>query len=230
LFAAVAQTEFVRRWGLVARELEFSTLTLTATPLALAAGLPTPQGVLMDLGSATSDLIWCRSERPLAVESLPTGGDSLVRALIRKWSLSTDRARRLIEAYSGGLLDEEARSQVQVVLWPVLQQWLQEAEEALARMNQEDLLPQDLYLLGGASALPEIESAVRSLAWSQRLQFARYPQVRQLRPTDIAGVVNRSGQGNGQGDVASLALVAWIAEQQQPASRLARIVSSMLQA
>jgi hypothetical protein len=96
-------------------------------------------------------------------------------------------------------------------------------------MNQEGLLPQDLYLLGGGSALPEMESAVRSLAWSQRLQFVRYPQVHRLRPTDIAGVVNRSELGNSLGDVAPMALAAWIAEQQQPANRMARMISKILQ-
>jgi hypothetical protein len=230
VFAALAQVDLVRRWGVVARELEFSSLTLTATPLALAAGLPTPQGLLIDLGGATSDLIWCQSERPVAVESIPTGGDSLMRALVRKWSLSTERATRLLEAYSTGSLDDEARGQVRAVLWPVLQRWLHEAEEALATMNQEELLPQDLYLSGGGSGLPETENAVRSLAWSQRLQFVRYPQVHHLRPTEVAGVVNRSKRGNGLGDVAPLALAAWVAKQQQPASRLSRMISRMLQA
>jgi hypothetical protein len=228
VFAALAQVDTVRTWGLVARELEFSTLTLTATPLALAAGLPTSQGLLIDIGGSTSELIWCRSARPLAVESLPIGGNSLTRALARKWSLSFERAARLMQAYGGGRLDEEAGGQVQAVLWPVLQEWLQAAERVLATMNQEDLLPQDLYLTGGGSGLPEMESAVRSLAWSQRLQFVRYPQVHRVRPTDIAGVVNRSGLGTGPGDVAPLALAAWVAKQQQPATRPARIIGSML--
>ena len=229
VFAALAQVDAVRQWGRVARELEFSTLTLTATPLALAAGLPTSQGLLIDIGGATSELIWCRSERPLSVKSLPIGGSSLTRALARKWSLSSERAARLMHAYCAGRLEEDASVQVQGVLWPIVQEWLQRAEEVLARMNQEEPLPQDLYLTGGGSALPEMESAVRSLAWSQRLQFVRYPQVHRLRPTDIAGVVNRSGRGNGLGDTAPLALAAWVAKQQQPASRPARIIGSMLQ-
>lgn len=230
VFAALAPIDVVQRWGLVARELEFSTLTLTASPLALAAGLPTSQGLLIDIGGATSDLIWSRLERPLAMESFAIGGNSFTRALIRKWSLSSERAARLLQAYSEGRLDEEARGQVQAVLWPVIQAWLREAERALASLKEEELLPQDLYLAGGASALPEMESAVRSLAWSQRLQFARYPQVHRLRPTDIVGVVNRSGQGTGLGDVASLALASWVAAQQQPASRAAAILSGLLQA
>jgi cell division ATPase FtsA len=229
VFAALAEVDTVRTWGLVARELDFSTLTLTATPLALAAGLPTSQGLLIDIGGATSELIWCRSERPLAVESLPIGGNSLTRGLARKWSLSLERAARLLQAYCGGRLDEQAGRQVQAVLWPVLQEWLKAAEQVLATMNQEALLPQDLYLAGGGSYLPEMESAVRSLAWSQRLEFVRYPQVHRLRPTDIAGVVNRSGLGNGPGDVAPLALAAWVAKQQLPANRPARIIGSMLQ-
>jgi cell division protein FtsA len=120
-------------------------------------------------------------------------------------------------------------AQVLEVLTPGLQNWLQETELAMARLNQEGLLPQHLYMLGGGSALPEVIEAVRSLAWSRRLHFDRYPQVSHLQPTDVPGVVNRTALGRELGDVSAVALAAWAARQQQPADRPALILSELCQ-
>lgn len=163
------------------------------------------------------------------LNSLPLGGSSLTRLLLRMWNLAPDRAERLKQAYGSGKMPPELGAQVLEVLTPGLQNWLEETEVAMARLNQEGLLPEYLYMLGGGSTLPELTEAVRSLAWSRRLHFARYPQVGHLRPTDVPGVVNRTGLGQELGDVSALALAAWAARQQQPADRPALILSELCQ-
>jgi cell division protein FtsA len=229
IFAALTSREAVEAWGAVARELEFSALTLTAAPFALAAHLSERQGVLVDVGSATTDLTWCRAGRPVALDSLPMGGEALTRSLMRKWHLSLDRAENLKRAYSNGRLPDEAKAQVLEVLSPTLRMWLEETEVVLAKLNQNELLPQRLYLLGGGSALPEMAEAVRSLAWSQRLRFVRYPQVGSIRPVDVSGVANRTELGWEPGDVPALALAAWATGQQQPSDRPRRILGELCQ-
>jgi hypothetical protein len=71
--------------------------------------------------------------------------------------------------------------------------------------------------------------AVRSLAWSQRLRFDRYPEVRCLRSTDVPGVMNRSGMGRELGDVSALALASWVGNQQRAVARPARILAELCQ-
>jgi cell division protein FtsA len=229
VFAALAPAEVVEIWGLVARELEFTALTLTAAPLALATALSMSQGILVDIGGKTTDLVWCRAGRPYMLVSLATGGEALTHLLVRKWNQPPDRAERLKRAYSSGELSAEGKAEVQEVLWSGLQAWLEETEAAMARLNQDEPLPQYLYLLGGGSALPEMTEAVRSLAWSQRLQFARYPQVCHLQPTDVPGVVNRTSMGREMGDVSALALAAWIVRLRTPPERPAKILNELVQ-
>ncbi len=229
VFAALARAEVVESWGLVARELDFSALTLTATPLALAAGLSKVQGILVDVGGATTDLTWCRAGRPVVLDSLSTGGEALTRTLSMKWRLTSDRAEHLKRAYASGQLTEEANGQVRDVMSPMLQAWLGEAEAAMVRMNREEPLPQHLYLLGGGSVVPEMADALRSLAWSRQLRFARHPQVERLQPTDVPGVVNRTSLGRNPGDVSALALAAWAAHQSRAPDRPARILAELYQ-
>jgi cell division protein FtsA len=229
VFAAMARVGTIRTWGAVAKELEFSSLTLTATPLALASGLPVPHGILVDIGGAATDLVWCSAGRPVVLESLPIGAYALTTALARRWGLTAGKAERLKRAYAGRKLSAEAETQVQSVLWPTLLRWLEDTEAAMSRLSHDEPLPQHLYLLGGGSALPEMVEAVRSLAWSQRLRFERYPEVSCLQPTDVPGVVNRSGGGRELGDVSALALASWVAEQQWSTDRPARILSELCQ-
>jgi hypothetical protein len=108
---------------------------------------------------------------------------------------------------------------------------LAEAEAALVRLSEswDEPLPERLYLLGGASALPGVAEAIGTLAWSERLHFARYPQVGRLRPTDVPGVVNRTDLGRGAGDIAALALAAWAAHESRLPDRPARILSDFCQ-
>jgi len=230
VFAALAPLASIETWKWVARQFEFSELTLGAAPLALAAGYRDPQGLLIDVGGGTTQVTWARAGRPLALRALPLGGAALSEALMRRWHMPHDKAEELKRAYAGGRLAAEARLEVQDALLPAIQSWLQATEAALEQMGQEEPLPQQLLTLGGGSALPEVVDSVRALAWSRRLRFGRYPQVRCIRPADVPGVVNRTDLGREPGDVAALALAAWTARQSQPADRPARILAALCQA
>jgi hypothetical protein len=219
----------VLTWQFVAEALEFSTLTLTPAPLALTASLQGSQGVLVDVGGATTDLTWWRASRPVALDSLPLGGALLTRSLVNAWDLSSDRAKRLMRAYAEDRLDVEAKLRVSEVLSPALETWRAGAEDALSRLNQDEPLPERFYLLGGGAVLPDVLEAVRSLAWSKRLQFDRYPQVGRLRPTDVPSIVNHTDLGREPGDVTALALAAWASHQSRPPNRPTRILSEFCQ-
>jgi cell division ATPase FtsA len=227
VFTAATQSDLIDTWCEVARRLEFSALTLAGAPQAIAAGLAEPQLILIDVGGRTTDLICCQAGRPVAIESLSTGGTGLARTLIQKWGMTPDRAEQLKRAYGDGRLAGEAAIQVKQVLAPAVQAWLAETETALARLNQDGPLPHRLVLLGGGSLVPDIADALRTLAWSQRLHFARHPEVGHLRPTDLPGVVNRTDLGRAGGDVAALALAAWAARQTEPPDRPARLLSEL---
>ncbi|MEJ2211295.1 MAG: hypothetical protein P8129_19955 [Anaerolineae bacterium] len=227
VFAALAEASTITTWRAAAEEMEFRELVLVGTPTALAAGLSGQQGMLLDVGGEYTDLAWARGGRPMAIDSLPSGGSALTRSLVRRWNLAPDRAERLKRAYAAGRLKEEARDEVQAVLLPAIQGWLAQVEKSLAHLNLDEALPSRLYLSGGGSALREVAESVGALAWSQRLTFERHPEVHLLRPTDVPGVLNRTDMGQEAGDAAVLALAAWAARQQQPPERPASILSEL---
>jgi cell division ATPase FtsA len=227
IFAAVTSAQTVDAWRQVAQELEFSTLILTAAPLALAMGVSELQGVILDVGGDTTDLTLWLNGSPVALDSVPIGGTALTQTMMRAWDLPFDTAERLKHAYVGGYLSEDDSAQVLEVMFPALRTWLEETELAMARLDREQPLPQRLYLLGGGSAPVEMVEAARALAWSERLHFVRYPQVGRLLPRDVSGVINRSELGAGTGDVSALALAAWAARQAGQPARPARLLNEL---
>lgn len=227
VFAALAEAGTIATWRAAAEEMDFRELLLVGTPTALAAGVSWPQGMLLDVGGESTDLIWCRGGRPVAIDSLLSGGSALTRSLVRRWNLAPDRAERLKRAYAAGRLKEKARDEVQEILLPAIQSWLGDVEESLAHLNPDEALPSRLYLLGGGSAAGEMAESVGALAWSRRLTFERHPEVHRIRPTDVPGVLNRTELGQEPGDVAALALAAWAARQQQPPERPVSVLSEL---
>jgi cell division ATPase FtsA len=227
IFAAVTGFRTVDTWRRVAQELEFTTLVLTAAPLALAMGVSELQCVILDVGGGTTNLALWLNGQPVAFDSVPIGGASLTQTLMQAWDVPFDTAERLKRAYVGGYLADDDRAQVLEVMFPALRAWLEGTELAMARLDREHPLPQRVYLLGGGSAPREMVEAARALAWSERLHFVRYPQVGRLLPTDVSGVINRSELGGGTGDVTALALAASAARQTGQAARPVRILSEL---
>jgi hypothetical protein len=227
VFASLARRTTVDTWREVARALDFSTLILTPAPLAQVGSLPEPAGILIDVGGKTTDLTLCQGSRPVALASVKVGGAALTRALVHAWGLSPDSAERLKQAYATGKLNAADRAKVWEVMVPVVRNWLEELEAALARLTLDGVLPCQLYLSGGGSGLPELLEAAHSLAWSERLHFDRYPQVQRLGPTDVNGVVNRTALGKAPGDVAAVALAAWLGRRNKPLDRPAYLLRDL---
>ncbi len=231
VFAALARTETIETWRQVAQRLGFSTLTLKAAPLALSGQLTEPQGLLLDVGGATTDVTWWRASKPIAVKSLPVAGTAFTASLVRKWGLSHDKAENLKLAFASGQLVEEVASQVLEAMAPTLADWLDRVTGALSAMSEsaEQPLPHRVYFLGAGGLVPEIPEAARSLAWSPRLRFERYPQMDWLGASGLSRVANHTQLGRDPGDVSALALAGWAVGQFQPPDRPARILSGLCQ-
>jgi hypothetical protein len=229
IFAAVVRADTVALWRSVAEGLGFAGLTLTATPLALAACAAEPQSLILDIGAATTSLTWCRAGKPVAVHSIATGGAALTESLLVKWRLTPERAETLKRAYASGQLPPQATAQVQEALAPALLAWQEQLEQVLVAVNErvDEPLPRQLIVCGGASALPAMGEAARSLARSERLDFPRYPEVAYLHATDVPGVANRTDWGRGPSDVPALALAAWAGRQAEPPTRPARVLAKL---
>jgi Ethanolamine utilization protein EutJ (predicted chaperonin) len=197
VFAAVVRADTVALWRSVAEGLGFSGLTLTATPLALAACVAEPQSLILDVGTASTSMTWCRAGKPVAVHSIPMGGAGLTESLLLRWRLTQERAETLKRAYASGQLPPQATAQVHEVLFPAVRAWQDQMEQVLVAVSErvDEPLPRQLYLCGGASALPAMGESARSLARSERLDFPRYPQVTCLHATDVPGVANRTDGG-----------------------------------
>jgi hypothetical protein len=232
VFAALTQRETVAMWRMVADELKFATLDLVAAPVAVARTMTEPEGLLIDIGDASTDLTWWQGSCPLALDWLPIGGAAMTEALLRQWNLAQDKAEALKRAYAAGQLRSDAGSQVRDALSPALEEWKYQVERALTNMYQtvDRPLPHLVYLCGGGSALADLEQALRHLVGGGQLWFDRAPMVKMLKPKRVPGVVNRTEFGLRAGDVPALALAARMGSQGMATDRPTRVLRDLCEA
>jgi len=205
---AAAPDEALSALRALAEALELEPPRLVAEPQAVARQLGR-DGIVLDVGGATTGVFLMRYGRLLAADTMPLGGDGFSQSLAAVFNLTGRQAQALRRAYEEGLLAAEDAVQVQVALNDTIQSWLRAVEGCLARMAGADDLPHQIYLCGGGSRWPDVLDAARAHPWMRRLPFARYPQVQRLDPVQFPHPVNDTGRLWDVEESVALSLACW---------------------
>jgi hypothetical protein len=192
----------------LAEALELEPPYLVAEPQAVARQLG-HDGIVLDVGGATTAVYLMRYGKLLAANTLPLGGDGLSQSLAAVFNLTGRQVQALRRAYEEGLLDAEDAAQVQAALNDTIQSWLRTVAGCLARMAGAGDLPHQIYLCGGSSHWSDVLDAARAHPWMQSLPFARYPQVQRLDPVQFSSPVNDTGRLWDVEEIVALSLACW---------------------
>lgn len=123
---------------------------------AVAATLPAPGTLLIDIGSISSNLSIYDPTSPLT-GSAPVGGADITRALAKSLGISEEKAFKV--KTKQGLSKNDMAKKISLAIEPVLQNMIKEARRVLKyyqeRASSEAKIP-SLILSGGVSAMPGI--------------------------------------------------------------------------
>ena len=205
---AAAPDEALSSLYALAEALELEPPRLVAEPQAVARQLGR-DGIVLDIGGATTGVYLMRYGRLLAADTLPLGGDGFSQSLAAVFNLTGRQVQALRRAYEEGLLAAEDAAQVQAALNDTIQSWLRAVEGCLARMAGADDLPHQIYLCGGGSRWSDVLDAARAHPWMQSLPFARYPQVQRLDPVQFPSPRNDTGRLWDVEESVALSLACW---------------------
>jgi hypothetical protein len=109
-----------------------------------------------------------------------------------------------------------------------LTNWLDELEVALAGMAGHDSLPSRMLLAGGGSQLPELKTALGRPSWARRLPFVRPPEVENLPPREVRGLVDRTQRLIGPGDVPGMCVARLSAAVDYPETLQDRLLKTVI--
>src|SRR5712692_8172515 len=193
LFSAFAPLTQLGALETVAQGLDLTLFAIVAEPYALARCLSTNASadsgaIFIDIGGGTTDIALVRQGGIEETRMFALGGRSFTRRLATGKGISIKEAEKLKLYYSDGKIKGSDRDEVQNILAPECQTWLDSVELLVEELAKGELLPPAIYMVGGGSALPDLRQKLESFPWTQRLPFSRQPIIELVQPGMVASI------------------------------------------
>lgn len=221
----------------IASELDLDLLSVACQPYAVARCMGMENSVefsaiFIDIGGGTTDVAVVRDGGIEGTKMFALGGRAFTKRLSQELGLNFKDAEDVKIKYSKGNLDEGMMEKVKNALDSDCQVWLSGIELALSEFNNVDLLPSQILLCGGGSALPGIKSSLLSKKWTENLPFAKEPKVYYIKPEDVTNIVDKTDKLTNQQHITPMALANLaidLAGEEDPVHRILRRAVQIIQ-
>jgi cell division protein FtsA len=235
LFSAFAPLMQLGALETVAQGLDLTLVTIVAEPYALARCLSTNAGadsgaIFIDVGGGTTDIALVRQGGIEETRMFALGGRTFTRRIATSKGISIKDAERLKISYSNGDIKGNSRDEIQAILAPECQTWMDSVELLIEELAKGELLPPAIYIVGGGSALVDIHQRLESLPWTERLPFSRQPIIRTVQPDMVASITDREGLLINAQDITPMALAYQAIELQNEDNVLERALDRVINA
>ncbi len=235
LFSAFAPLMQLGALETVAQGLDLTLVTIVAEPYALARCLSTNAGadsgaIFIDIGGGTTDIALVRQGGIEETRMFALGGRTFTRRIATSKGISLKDAERLKINYSNGDIKGGGRDEIQAILAPECQTWMDSVELLIEELAKGELLPPAIYVVGGGSGLIDIHQRLESFPWTERLPFSRQPIIRTVQPDMVASITDREGLLLNAQDITPMALAYQAIELQNENNVLERALDRVINA
>lgn len=159
LIASVSNTYVEARLDLL-EQAGLNVLAFEPDGLALARALVDKQAegahMVLDIGWAYTDLVIVHSQMPKLIRSIPTGGQSLIKAVMNSLGVDEKQAEQFV--YKFGLNETKLEGQVKKALEPAVNNIIEEIKKSIAFFSNryKGVNVERIIVTGGASTTPEL--------------------------------------------------------------------------
>src|SRR6266700_3855431 len=211
LFSAFAPLMQLGALETVAQGLDLTLVTIVAEPYALARCLSTNAGadsgaIFIDIGGGTTDIALVRQGGIEETRMFALGGRTFTRRVATSKGISIKDAERLKISYSNGEIKGNSRDEIEAILAPECQTWMDSVELLVEELSKGELLPPAIYVVGGGSALSDLYQKLETFPWTERLPFSRKPIIRTVLPEMVASIADPAGMLINAQDITPMAL------------------------
>src|SRR5450631_798027 len=235
LFSAFAPLMQLGALETVAQGLDLTLVTIVAEPYALARCLSSNASsdsgaIFIDIGGGTTDIALVRQGGIEETRMFALGGRTFTRRIATSKGISLKDAERLKINYSNGDIKGNGRDEIQAILAPECQTWMDSVELLVEELAKGELLPPAIYVVGGGSGLVDIHERLESFPWTERLPFSRQPIVRTVQPDMVSSIIDREGLLLNAQDITPMALAYQAIELQNENNVLERALDRVINA
>ncbi len=199
LYTAFAPMIHIGALERTAKELDLELLAVAAEPFAVARSVigndpnASMSAILMDVGGGTTDIAVINDGGVQGTKMFGIGGRAYTRSVERDLGVNFLQAEKLKLGLSDHTVPKQKISTVEEALKKTLEVWTSGVELALGEFQQLDHLPHKLLLCGGGSSLDLLMDKLEQTNWYSDLPFTRKPVVQHIQPTQVVGIVDKTG-------------------------------------
>jgi cell division protein FtsA len=213
LYTAFAPMIHIGALERTAQELDLDLLAVAAEPFAVARSIigdsqsANLNVVLMDVGGGTTDIAVINDGGVQGTKMFGIGGRAYTRGVERGVGVEFDQAEKLKLAVGTGKLPAQCEKAVEAALQKTVKVWTDGVELALSDFDKLDHLPHRIYLCGGGSSLQMLMDQLSQSEWYKALPFTRKPVVHHVRPEQVIGITDTTGDVNDHTFITAMGLL-----------------------
>ncbi|HUD07236.1 MAG TPA: cell division FtsA domain-containing protein [Candidatus Saccharimonadales bacterium] len=200
LYTAFAPLIHIGALERTAQELDLDLLAVAAEPFAVARSVigddpnATISAILMDVGGGTTDLAVINEGGVQGTKMFGIGGRAFTKAIERQMEVDFTEAERLKLGLSDGRVSKQSLKAIDTALSKTTDVWESGVELALGEFDKLDHLPNLMLLCGGGSSLGMLLDRLEKTNWYRDLPFTKRPKVQHIKPEQVVGIVDKTGQ------------------------------------
>ena len=213
LYTAFAPMIHIGALEKTAQELDLDLLAVAAEPFAVARaviGNNTNQNlsaILMDVGGGTTDIAVINEGGVQGTKMFGIGGRAYTHAVERDLGVEFTEAEELKVGLSNNSIPASKRPAIETALGKTAEVWMGGIELALSEFDKLDHLPSRMFLCGGGSSLDLLMERLEQTEWYKTLPFTRKPSVHHIRPGQVAGITDKTGDVNDHTFITAMGLL-----------------------
>jgi cell division protein FtsA len=213
LYTAFAPMIHIGALEKTAQELDLDLLAVAAEPFAVARAVignnpnQSLSAILMDVGGGTTDMAVVNDGGVQGTKMFGIGGRAYTRAIERDLSVEFEKAEELKVGLSTNQAPVSQRSAIEAALGKTADVWIGGIELALSEFTKLDHLPHRMFLCGGGSSLDLLMDRLEHTDWYKALPFTRKPSVHHIRPDQVAGIKDRTGDASDHTFITAMGLL-----------------------
>jgi cell division protein FtsA len=135
------------------------------------------------------------------------GGRAYTKSVERDLNVEFEQAEELKVGLSNNKIPTGKRPAVEAALGKTADVWIGGIELALSEFTKLDHLPHRMFLCGGGSSLDLLMERLQDSDWYKSLPFTRKPSVHHIRPNQVAGITDSTGDVNDHTFITAMGLL-----------------------
>ena len=213
LFAAFAPMIHIGAIERTAQQLDLDLLAVAAEPFAVSRSVigddpnASMSAILMDVGGGTTDIAVINDGGVQGTKMFGIGGRAYTKAVEKELAVDFIEAEKLKLGLATNQTPSQKIPSVETALKKTLDVWISGVELALSEFPKLDHLPNRIFLCGGGSSLELLMEELEKTKWYRQLPFTKQPTVQYIKPSQVVGIVDKTGQVNDHTYITALGLI-----------------------